>query len=243
MIVWGGQPRLDDAPLATGARYQPSGTTVVPNISVGDARIVEGQASSWRTLIAFPITLSSPLSTDVVVDYATSDGTARAGEDYIARAGRLTVPAGQTERLLLVLGTQGWHREGIAFRALGASGSYAESDTIPFWRLYDTATAQHLYTTDSREVLVLADLPHWKYEGVFAYVLAHAGTSGAGSTPLERLAFKLAPYHLWSIAPSKCTPSRSAPGRTRAVQDSCCSREAPARRCAPTRGIAGAQRV
>ena len=42
------------------------------------------------------VMLSAVTGLDVMVDYASSDGSATAGSDYTAVSGTLTIPAGQT---------------------------------------------------------------------------------------------------------------------------------------------------
>ena len=41
---------------------------------------------------------------EVTVDYATSDGTAKAGADYTAKSGTLTFEAGETAKTVLRAG-------------------------------------------------------------------------------------------------------------------------------------------
>ena len=73
-------------------------TLVVPvtegdaGLSVADAR-VEGASS----VLAFTVSLDRTRDVPVRVDYATEDGTARAGEDYTAVSGTLTIEAGGRE--------------------------------------------------------------------------------------------------------------------------------------------------
>ena len=72
-------------------------TLTVPGplaLSVADARAREGT----DTAATFPVTLNRAFSRDVTVDYATADGTARAGEDYTATSGTLTFAAGVVEQ-------------------------------------------------------------------------------------------------------------------------------------------------
>ena len=59
-------------------------------LSVSDARAEEAAGSA----VAFAVTLSRAASDPVTVDYATRDGSARAGEDYTAASGTLTFAAG-----------------------------------------------------------------------------------------------------------------------------------------------------
>ena len=61
--------------------------------------------------MVFPVTLSRAVwDADVTVDFATVDGTAIAGEDYVATSGTLTIPAGQTaaEIRVPVVGDERW---------------------------------------------------------------------------------------------------------------------------------------
>jgi hypothetical protein len=66
----------------------------VPSIAPQDASIVEG--SSGSSSLEIPVTLSGPTSVPVRVNYATADGTALAGSDYVATSGALTFPPGST---------------------------------------------------------------------------------------------------------------------------------------------------
>ena len=67
--------------------------TVLPSLSIADASTPQG--SSGGTL-SFTVTLSAPVNQAVSVDYATADGNAKAGNDYAAANGTLSIPAGQS---------------------------------------------------------------------------------------------------------------------------------------------------
>ena len=69
-----------------------------PSLSVADAEVNEGTGAS----LAFTVALSRAASGTVTVDYATSDVTATAGEDYTAASGTLTFAAGETEKTVAV---------------------------------------------------------------------------------------------------------------------------------------------
>ncbi|HEX4490235.1 MAG TPA: Calx-beta domain-containing protein [Acidimicrobiia bacterium] len=72
-----------------------------PTVSVGDSpRVSEGD--SGTTDAVFPVSLDAPSNRDVSVDYATSDGTATAPEDYLATSGTLTIRAGETNGTISV---------------------------------------------------------------------------------------------------------------------------------------------
>ncbi len=67
-------------------------TVVLPSISVADVSMNEG--NSGTTNAVFTITLSAVSTHDISVDYATADGTATAGSDYVALQGTRKIPAG-----------------------------------------------------------------------------------------------------------------------------------------------------
>lgn len=65
-----------------------------PTVSVANASIVEGDVST--STLSFPVTLSGPSGRGVEVDFATADGTASAGSDYVATSGTLVFAPGDT---------------------------------------------------------------------------------------------------------------------------------------------------
>ena len=64
-----------------------------PELSIADAEVEEGPNAK----LVFAITLSRAASQSVTFDIATSDGSAVAGEDYVAKSKTKTFPAGMTE--------------------------------------------------------------------------------------------------------------------------------------------------
>jgi hypothetical protein len=75
-------------------------TFVPPSISISDVSKVEGR--NGNTMFVFTVTLSAPSATEVTVSYATADGTARAGEDYLAASGTLTFAPGETTKTFTI---------------------------------------------------------------------------------------------------------------------------------------------
>ena len=90
----------------------------------------------------------------------------------------------------------GWLQEGVGYKLLGNAGLYNGEFGIPLFRLYNTATRQHHWTTDSNEAATLAAWTDWNYEGIVGYVLPSA-TSATGVTPLYRL-WDNGALHLWT---------------------------------------------
>lgn len=71
-----------------------------PSLSVASATVDEG--NEGQTRMSFMATLSAPSPRPVHVAYATRDGTAKAGDDYEAAAGRLTFAVGEVEKPVVV---------------------------------------------------------------------------------------------------------------------------------------------
>jgi hypothetical protein len=72
-----------------------------PSISVRDAGVVEG--NSGTTQATFVVALSAPTSQSVSFSFATSNGTATAGSDYISTSGAVTLAPGEVEKPVVVL--------------------------------------------------------------------------------------------------------------------------------------------
>ena len=95
----------DGRPLSNS----PSVTLAGPvGIAVADARVEEGAGA----VLAFAVTLSRAATSAFSVDYATSDGSARAGEDYTAASGTLSFQAGELSRTVEVAVLDDAHDEG-----------------------------------------------------------------------------------------------------------------------------------
>jgi len=65
-------------------------------VSIADAKIAEG--NSGPTTLSFAVTLAKGVPRPVTVTYATADGTATAGSDYVAANGNLTFNPGETSK-------------------------------------------------------------------------------------------------------------------------------------------------
>ncbi len=72
----------------------------IPAVSISDCSVLEGNAGT--TNAAFTVSLSFPGALPVTVDYATADGTALAGSDYVATNGTLIFSPGETNKTVLV---------------------------------------------------------------------------------------------------------------------------------------------
>jgi glucose/arabinose dehydrogenase len=68
----------------------------VPAISINDVAVTEG--NSGTTAANFTVSLSTSSSQTVTVQYATANGTATSGSDYVSTSGTVTFAPGQTSQ-------------------------------------------------------------------------------------------------------------------------------------------------
>jgi hypothetical protein len=96
--------------MGTPANATPSGTTVhtvtitdddASTLSIGDATVTEGTGAGTTNLV-FGVTLSTPSSSTVTVDYATAAGTATATADYTTTSATLSFAPGETSKTISV---------------------------------------------------------------------------------------------------------------------------------------------
>jgi len=73
--------------------------TITPGVSIGDVTVSEGNTTSSAS---FMVTLSTPASTNQSVSFATSDGDAIAGSDYVGSAGVVTFLPGELQKSVTV---------------------------------------------------------------------------------------------------------------------------------------------
>lgn len=71
-----------------------------PTMSIANTSIAEGNTGT--TNMSFTVTLSKTSTSPVTVNYATSNGTATAGADYLANSGTITFAAGQSTKTVTV---------------------------------------------------------------------------------------------------------------------------------------------
>src|SRR5205823_874842 len=99
------QVNLSGASDASIADNQGIGTIVnddsQPTISINDVTVAE--LDSLTTNAVFTVSLSNPSYQTITVNYATADGTANAGLDYVAESGTVTFAPGQTTRTISIV--------------------------------------------------------------------------------------------------------------------------------------------
>jgi hypothetical protein len=83
---------------ATGTILNDDKAATLPTISIANASVAK--ASSGTSTMAFTVTLSTAATSPVTVAYTTSNGTATAGQNYVAGTGTITFAAGVTSQVI-----------------------------------------------------------------------------------------------------------------------------------------------
>ena len=100
------------------------------NLSVSDVALAEG---NWgNTQAVFVVSLSTPSDQPVGFTFATADGSARAGTDYLATNGTVTLSPGQTNVAIpvTVIGNPLYELNKIFYLSISsASNAYIVKDT------------------------------------------------------------------------------------------------------------------
>ena len=133
----------------SGGALLTSPASAVVTIQDNDSKPAIQMASSFSraegnapAVLTFPVTLSNPSVQTLTVDYTTADGTATAGNDFIATSGTLTFAPGVTSQSISVT----------------VSGDTAvEPDENFFLRLSNATNASFISTTQSTVTLVNDD--------------------------------------------------------------------------------------
>lgn len=89
--------------VATGGRLDTAATLgyVAPtDVSIAGGSVVEGNAGT--TGLAFTVRLAAAATSTVTVNYATANGTATAGSDYVAQSGVVSFAPGETTKTITV---------------------------------------------------------------------------------------------------------------------------------------------
>ncbi|HEY6806376.1 MAG TPA: Calx-beta domain-containing protein [Pyrinomonadaceae bacterium] len=72
----------------------------IPSLSISDVTVTEGNSGTVNA--TFTVSLSTASGVSTVVNYATADGTASAGSDYVNTSGTLTIDPGQASQTISV---------------------------------------------------------------------------------------------------------------------------------------------
>jgi chitinase len=104
-----------------------------PRVSIGDAAgtvIFSADGTTVGTTLHFTVSLAAAYDQEVTVSYATADGTAAAGVDYLGASGTLTFAPGETTKSVAVevVGNVSGLDEWFSVNLSGASGNARIAD-------------------------------------------------------------------------------------------------------------------
>ena len=88
-------------PATISGSVDPVPPPALPTLSIGDVTGTEG--NSGTTPFVFTVSLSAPTSATVTVSFATANGTATAGVDYVSTSSQLTFSPNETSKTISVL--------------------------------------------------------------------------------------------------------------------------------------------
>jgi hypothetical protein len=122
----------------------------MPSVSVqAAASVTEGNSGSQA--VTLTVTLSNAWSSTVTVTYATSNGTATAGSDYVAKSGTLTFAAGVTAQTITLTVNGDTTKE--------ANETFNVTLSSPLNATLGTATGVVTIVNDDGSPLLAASLP------------------------------------------------------------------------------------
>ena len=104
VISIGGQTSLVDVEFVqfSDGLLNTSTLAFIPIVTLASAGVIIAEDTAGTSTADFVLNLSAASANDVVVAYSLRDGTAKAGSDYVAASGSLTIAAGQTQATLPV---------------------------------------------------------------------------------------------------------------------------------------------
>ena len=170
MVFRGEELVNEDTWDETGVNIESRDAGVVKQLAVADAEATEGEDPS----LDFVVTLAPAAAWTVTVDYATADGTARAGSDYTDTSGALTFAPGETAKTVsvpVIDDTVEDTPETLTVRLSNANPPYNEEEGAWEWGSQEAgvliadavATGTIRNTEDQTAVDLSADFP----EGAF----------------------------------------------------------------------------
>ena len=131
-----------------GAGQEPP--PVLPAISVGDASLVEGNSGTKQ--MVFTVSLSKAATGPVTANYATANGSATAGQDYVAKSGTLSFAAGETQKTISITvngDTAIENNETLALNLSSPSGATIADGAAVGTILTDDAVVPRIAITDA----------------------------------------------------------------------------------------------
>ena len=153
----------------------PTSTQVTPpSASVTDLSVMEGDGEHSHFM--FAVTLSKASSTPVTLHYATSDGTATAGADYVAGSGTVTFAPGVT--------SQAVHVDIIGDTVMEPNETFTLTLSDPSGATIAKATATGTIIDDDMDGMPMPDPGNGDYVDIMTFGMFH-GSDHTGTDAFE----------------------------------------------------------
>lgn len=139
-------------------RLELSSLSVAPILTIDNPGIMISEGSAGALTAEVTIRMSASTTTDVTVDFDTTDGTATAGGDYVANSGQVIFLAGETSKTVAVevledMLVEGSERFGIEFSVSGGSATFEGGATTA------AASVEITDNDTSYEIILVNDDP------------------------------------------------------------------------------------
>ncbi len=136
-----------------------------PRISINDVSKREG--NSGTSEIAFTVSLTAAYGEAVIVNYATANGTARAGRDYQSRSGSVTFAPGEVTKSIsvMVLGDRKWEANETFFVNLSGGTNSGISDSQGVATIVNDDGGRLRGTGDASALAVDMAIKEWMHAG------------------------------------------------------------------------------
>ena len=165
---------------ALNAPYDPG----LPTLAIADA--AANQPASGTATATFSVTLSAAATAAVTVNYATSNGSAVSGSDYVAAAGALNFAAGQTTKTIAVTVNSGTLAQGssktFSINLSGAAGANL-GDAAAVGTIQGTTVVVPPVTTGTS--VAFAWTQTWNTGGNAAITITNNGAAAINGWTLE----------------------------------------------------------
>ncbi len=193
---------LSNARNATIARGTGTGTILDDDQSAAALRVEDARVLEEEAEVRFRVLLSQPQREMVSAQYRTRDGTARAGEDYQASSGVVTLAPGTTEAMIavpLLKGGLDWGQETFTLHLSSSEHAWIEKavgvatiqeSTTVSERVLEAYAARFVRTSSVQVVEALGDR-------------FRSAADGAACTALERAEMAQLWYSRWDPSPGE----------------------------------------
>jgi YD repeat-containing protein len=165
---------LTVTPSSGTSNASATGTGTIVDTSQPVASVSAVTVGEAAGTAVFTVTLSNPSASTVTVNYATSDGTAIAGSDYVAASGALSFAPGETSKTISVAIINDTLYEGSTNEAFRLDLTSASNATLGFW-----ATTGSIVDDDAAPRISINDMSVGEAAGTATFTVSLSNPSAS----------------------------------------------------------------